>query len=110
MPYLGELSKVDDVDRSLDEREKAIDLLKFHLSRAQDRMKQEAHKKIGQIEFKCDGDHQTMVQAALPQMDKEGLIGVEPMVILKMKIVKKRNVVAVYDLMQWTNEGPQDAT
>ncbi|GKC56094.1 putative mitochondrial protein [Tanacetum coccineum] len=34
VPYIGGLSKVDDVDRSLIAREQAIEVMKFHMSRA----------------------------------------------------------------------------
>lgn len=40
VPYIGGSSKVDAVDRTLAAREQAIQLLKFHLERAQNRMKQ----------------------------------------------------------------------
>ncbi|GJQ99061.1 retrotransposon-related protein [Tanacetum coccineum] len=43
--YLGGLSKVDAVDRPLEAREQAIQMLKFHLSRSQNRMKHQANKK-----------------------------------------------------------------
>lgn len=42
LPYLPGETKVDVVARSLEEREKMILLLKFHLMRAQHRMKQVA--------------------------------------------------------------------
>ncbi|GJS61023.1 retrotransposable element Tf2 [Tanacetum coccineum] len=45
VPYLGGLSKVDAVDRTLEAREQAIQMLKFYLSRSQNRMKQQADKK-----------------------------------------------------------------
>ncbi|GJY42186.1 retrotransposon-related protein [Tanacetum coccineum] len=44
VPYLGGVSKVEAVDRSLKARELAIQVLKFHLKRAQNRMKQHADK------------------------------------------------------------------
>ncbi|GJS68270.1 reverse transcriptase [Tanacetum coccineum] len=46
----------------------------------------------------------------LPKMDKEGLIEVQPMKLLDKKLVKKKNDVAVYGLIQWTNGDVQDAT
>nr|GEV52932.1 putative zinc finger, CCHC-type [Tanacetum cinerariifolium] len=42
---LGRLSKVDVVDRILEAREKEIQMLKFHLARSQNRMKQQADKR-----------------------------------------------------------------
>ena len=44
VPYLGGLSKVEAVDRTLKAREDAIQTVKFHLLRAQNRMKQQADK------------------------------------------------------------------
>nr|GFA42155.1 retrotransposon-related protein [Tanacetum cinerariifolium] len=45
VPYLGGLSKVDAVDRTLKAREQAIQMLKFHLNKSQNRMKQQADKR-----------------------------------------------------------------
>ncbi|GKE40194.1 retrotransposon-related protein, partial [Tanacetum coccineum] len=44
VPYLGGLSKVEVVDRTLKDKEEFIQTLKFHLLRAQNRMKQQADK------------------------------------------------------------------
>jgi len=47
LPYLPGESKVELVNRSLAKREEMLKILKFHLRRAQDRMRQTAneHKK-----------------------------------------------------------------
>nr|GEZ59179.1 retrotransposable element Tf2 [Tanacetum cinerariifolium] len=52
VPYVGGLSKVDIVDRSLTAREQAIEVLKFHLARGQNRMKQQADKNRTERSFK----------------------------------------------------------
>lgn len=44
VPYIGGDSRVEVVDRTLTVREATIDKLKFHLKRAQDRMKSHADK------------------------------------------------------------------
>ena len=44
LPYLPSESKVELVDRSLQKREEMLKLVKFHMRRAQDRMKQLANK------------------------------------------------------------------
>ena len=44
LPYLPGVSKVEAVDRSLSTREAALQFVKFHLHRAQNRMKQQADK------------------------------------------------------------------
>ncbi|GKC65754.1 retrotransposable element Tf2 [Tanacetum coccineum] len=51
VPYVGGLSKVDSVDRSLIAREQAIEVMKFHLSRAQNRMKQQVDKNRSKRDF-----------------------------------------------------------
>ncbi|GKB89216.1 retrotransposable element Tf2, partial [Tanacetum coccineum] len=51
VPYLGGLSKIDAVDRTLLAREEAIQVLKFHLQRSQNRMKQQADKSRSEREF-----------------------------------------------------------
>ena len=51
MPYLPSDSRVDTIDKSLQAREAAIKLMKFHLTRAGNRMKQQADKKRSDREF-----------------------------------------------------------
>ncbi|GMJ03106.1 hypothetical protein HRI_003979800 [Hibiscus trionum] len=51
VPYIAGESVVDAVDRSLQRREAAMKMLKFHLKRAQDRMKQQADKMRSEGEF-----------------------------------------------------------
>ncbi|GMJ12996.1 hypothetical protein HRI_004968800 [Hibiscus trionum] len=51
IPYLAGESVVATVDRGLQQREAAIRMLKFHLKRAQGRMKQQADKKRRECEF-----------------------------------------------------------
>lgn len=51
LPYLSGESKVQAVDRSLIAKEEALKLLKHHLSRAQNRMKQLADKKRSDRKF-----------------------------------------------------------
>ena len=45
LPYFPGESKVEVIDRSLQKREEALKLVKFHMKRAQERMKQLADKK-----------------------------------------------------------------
>ncbi|GKA54713.1 reverse transcriptase [Tanacetum coccineum] len=80
VPYLGGMSKVEAVNRTLKAREEAIQTIKFYLLRAQNKMKQQADK------------------------------GSQPLTILDRRIMKKRNAVAIYGLVQWTNGSKEDAT
>ncbi|GMJ09387.1 hypothetical protein HRI_004607900 [Hibiscus trionum] len=51
VPYVAGDSVVAEVDRSLQHREAALKMLKFHMKRAQDRMKVQADKKRREREF-----------------------------------------------------------
>ncbi|GKE10349.1 hypothetical protein Tco_1413900, partial [Tanacetum coccineum] len=44
------------------------------------------------------------------QLNQEGLIEMQPMKLSDRKMMKRRNSMAVYGLIQWTNGGVQDAT
>ncbi|GMI89824.1 hypothetical protein HRI_002651700 [Hibiscus trionum] len=51
VPYVAGDSLVAEVDRSLQHREAALKMLRFHMKRAQDRMKSQANKKRKEREF-----------------------------------------------------------
>ncbi|GJY13793.1 retrotransposable element Tf2 [Tanacetum coccineum] len=59
---------------------------------------------------KVHGKHEMQRSVVLPQLNKDGLLEVEPMKLLDRKIVKRNNDVVVYGLVQWSNGGLQDAT
>ncbi|GJW80657.1 retrotransposon-related protein [Tanacetum coccineum] len=59
---------------------------------------------------KCKGNHQETVLVPLPRLNQEGMIEMKPMKLLDRKMMKRRNSMAVYGLIQWTNGGVQDAT
>ncbi|GKA24847.1 transposon ty3-I gag-pol polyprotein [Tanacetum coccineum] len=168
VPYLGDLSKVKAMDKTLKEREEFIQTLKFHLLRVQNRMKQQAdrgrsernfkagdwvllklqphrqvtvrmgkqHKfspeyygpfkvisKVGQVAYQLELNSQAQIQNVfhvsqlkgykgevssgqlidIPLCDQNGMLAAQPLTILDRKMVKKKNVVAVYGLVQWTN-------
>ncbi|GJS60183.1 putative mitochondrial protein [Tanacetum coccineum] len=133
VPYLRGLSKVDAVDRTLVAREQAIQMLKFHLSRSQNKMKQQADKRrsdkvfqVGNWVFlklqphrqvsirqgkqnkfspKCFGPFQV-----LEKIGQEGLMELEPVALLDRKMVKKNNTVVVYGLVQWSGGTKEDST
>ncbi|GJS99443.1 retrotransposable element Tf2 [Tanacetum coccineum] len=103
VPYVGGFSKVDAVDRSLTAREQAIDMMKFHLkvSIRQGKQNKFSPKYFGPFELKkVHGEHQSKGTTVLPELNKEGLIEVEPMKLLDRNIVNKNNVVVVYGLVQ----------
>ncbi|GJS69656.1 hypothetical protein Tco_0702497 [Tanacetum coccineum] len=89
VPYVGGESKVDAVDKTLIAREAAIELLKFHLRRAQDRMKSHAdrNRQIGR-----KGGTGVVTQSRnLPACGTDGLILAEPIAILERRLAKKGN-------------------
>ncbi|GKD30541.1 putative nucleotidyltransferase, ribonuclease H [Tanacetum coccineum] len=42
--------------------------------------------------------------------DENGLLAAQPLALLDRKMVKQRNAVSVYRLIQWTNGSVEDAT
>ncbi|GJX79440.1 reverse transcriptase [Tanacetum coccineum] len=56
------------------------------------------------------GEVSTDQQVLIPHCDQDGLLTSQPLALLDRKIVKKNNAVAVYGLIQWTNESIKDAT
>ncbi|GJY83880.1 reverse transcriptase [Tanacetum coccineum] len=58
----------------------------------------------------CKGTPSVSQVSSLPSCDQNGLLAVEPIAILDRKMVKKRNVVQVFGLIQWANGTIEDAT
>ncbi|GJW35359.1 retrotransposon-related protein [Tanacetum coccineum] len=156
VPYLGGLSKVEAVDRTLKDREEFIQTLKFHLLRTHNRMKQQANKgrqvtvrmgkqhkfspkyygpfkvisRVGQVAYHLELNSQAQIHNVfhvsqlkgykgelpigqpidIPLCDSDGKLATQPLKVLDRKMVKKKNDVAVYGLIQWTNGNVDDAT
>jgi len=66
LPYFPGESIIELIDKSLQKREKALKLIKFHMKRVQNRMKQQVDKHISDITFEI-GD---MVYAKLHPFNK----------------------------------------
>ncbi|GJS19026.1 retrotransposon-related protein [Tanacetum coccineum] len=127
VPYVGGESKVEAVDRTLSAREEAIEVCKFHLKRAQDRMKSQADKKRTDREFqvgdwvylKLQPDRQVTVRKSkhhkllkksrspatqcgtLPTCNIDGVLLLEPVAVLDRRLAKKGNTATVFVLIQW---------
>ncbi|GJT57985.1 ty3-gypsy retrotransposon protein [Tanacetum coccineum] len=106
IPYVGGESKVDLVDKTLSERETAMDTLKSHISRAQSRMKSHADK--GRTDKKHPSPNQ--VCGNLPPCDNSGVFLMEPVAVLDRRMARKGNGVEFYVLVQWANRNNEDAT
>ncbi|GJV95601.1 peroxidase 64 [Tanacetum coccineum] len=94
VPYVGGFSNVDVVDRKLTIRQgKQNKFSPKYFGPF------EVIEKVGQLK-KVYGAHKLQGPVLLPQVNKDGLLEVEPMKLLERKIVKKNNDVAVYGLVQ----------
>ncbi|GJT12307.1 hypothetical protein Tco_0859349 [Tanacetum coccineum] len=127
--YMGGESKVEEVDRTLIAKEEAMGIMKFHLQRAQDRMKSQADKgrkyrqfvvlkRVGKLGYELQLPTQIQIHnlfhvsqlknfrgtmtnvGDLPTLNNEGIIEVEPITILERRLAKKDNAATVYVLVQ----------
>ncbi|GKA21125.1 putative mitochondrial protein [Tanacetum coccineum] len=108
IPYTPGDSRVENVDRTLHSREEAINMLKFHMKRAQDRMQIQANKHMTDREFECHGNDQQM--GSLAQLKEDGLLDYKPMAILERRLKKLHNKPVMYVLIEWTNRTVEEAT
>ncbi|GJY56325.1 retrotransposon-related protein [Tanacetum coccineum] len=121
-PYVAGESAVEMVDRSLQARERAIDMLKFHIKRAHDRMKKYADLKRIQVNLAKESQNKLspkyygpfMITAKVGVMayrlDKGGLLALEPELILDRRIGKLNNRAAGYVLVKWMGHSEEDVT
>ncbi|GJT96692.1 reverse transcriptase [Tanacetum coccineum] len=110
---VGLLSRkvLENVDRSFQARENAIEMLKFYIKRAQDRMKKYADlsRSEGEFELKL-GKGNSFKMRLLPHCGKDGLLSVEPKRTLDRRISKLNNKASIYVLVKWVNHDEEDAT
>lgn len=52
----------------------------------------------------------TQFYVVLPSCDHVGVIALKPVAVLDRRIAERGNAVVVYVLIQWSNEGVDDAT
>ncbi|GJS74590.1 putative mitochondrial protein [Tanacetum coccineum] len=105
-PYLAGESAVEVVDRTLQAREAAIEMLKFHLKRSQDKMK--ISRQNEGLRENLRGNANKM--GILPHCGTDGLLSVEPEAILDRRIAKLNNKAAVYVLVKWATQNEENAT
>nr|GEU73097.1 hypothetical protein [Tanacetum cinerariifolium] len=96
VPYILGDSRVEEVDRTLKAREEAIKVLKFHLKRSQDRMRNQATT-TGQIDN-------------LKLLKEDVLLENKPMAILERRLGKVNNKPVMFVLIQLTNKLVEEAT
>ncbi|GJW85685.1 retrovirus-related pol polyprotein from transposon TNT 1-94 [Tanacetum coccineum] len=83
--YTTKDSPVEAVDRTLQAREHVIQLLKFNLKKAQDRMKSQTDKRS--LGKDCD----SVSMGSFPLCDNEGLLAATPLKLLDRRMVKQNN-------------------
>ncbi|KAH0696226.1 hypothetical protein KY290_013581 [Solanum tuberosum] len=101
----------EEVDRSLVTRELKIQLLRFHLHRAQQRMQSLANKgrSDGQLQLKLC--HKAPAQFThLPIVDSASPYCEEPRCILERRMIKKGNKAVAQLLIHWKNMSKEQAT
>ncbi|KAJ1396383.1 Retrotransposon gag domain [Sesbania bispinosa] len=97
-----------DVKRSLFKREEMLKVLKFHLRRAQERMKQQADKHRTNKEYQI-GD-MVPVSSELPYQSEDALADKEPEAILDRMTVRRKGVAVTKVLVKWKHQLAEDAT
>nr|GEV90182.1 hypothetical protein [Tanacetum cinerariifolium] len=108
LPNVPGDSMVEVVDRSLHAREKVIQMLQFHLKRAQDRMVNMANKSRSERVFEI-GDW-AVVEGVLPSCEDDEKLLVEPVAVLERRLGKVQNKPVMFVLVEWANQGSEDAT
>ncbi|KAJ3687784.1 hypothetical protein LUZ61_016948 [Rhynchospora tenuis] len=114
-------------------REQTLELLKFHLKRAQEKMKKQADKKrvarSGEVAYKLNlplgsSIHPVIhvsqlkikhgsgvsVNAQLPVVGPDGELRIEPQKLLARRVIKRRNEPVSQWLVQWVNRPEEAAT
>ncbi|GKE64508.1 reverse transcriptase [Tanacetum coccineum] len=96
--------------RSLQAKENAIEMLKFHIKRSQDRMKKYAGSKRSEREFDVGMWGNFFKRGLLLHCGDDGLLSVEPEKILDRRIGKLNNRAVIHVLVKWVNHNEEDAT
>ncbi|GKA82377.1 retrotransposable element Tf2 [Tanacetum coccineum] len=135
IPYISGDILVESVDKTMKTREEFLQVAKFHLKRAQDKMLSQANKhrsdrvlEIGVVAYRlqlppssqvhpvfhvsqlklCKGSSHKM--GVLPHCGLNGLLSAEPIVILDRRLAKVNNTAVAYVLVKWSNHTVEDAT
>ncbi|GJR92358.1 putative mitochondrial protein [Tanacetum coccineum] len=129
IPYMAKDSPVEAVDRTLQEREQVVQLLKGqHKLSLKFFGPFQVVEKIGKVVYKlrlpdyakvhpvfhvsqlkpCYIDSAAM--GSFPVCDSEGLLAATPLKLLDRRMVKQNNRMVVFGLIQWSNGSAEDAT
>ncbi|GKA55259.1 reverse transcriptase [Tanacetum coccineum] len=103
VPYIPGDSRVEEVDRTLQAREEAIKMLKFHLKRLELPSSSQIHPVFHILQLKKFHGKEHIV-GVLPQLREDGLLENKPMAILERRLGKVNNKPVMFVLIQWTNK------
>ncbi|GJW47619.1 gypsy/ty3 retroelement polyprotein [Tanacetum coccineum] len=104
LPYIASTTSVEEMDR-------AIAMLQFHVKRSQERIKNMADKNRSDKNFElklCKGiNHQV---GSLLEYGRDGVLSVELEAIIGKRLGKLNNKAVLYVLVKWVNQAEEDAT
>ncbi|GJT89631.1 retrotransposon-related protein [Tanacetum coccineum] len=131
-PYVNRNSLVESVDRTIKAREKFLQVVKFYLKRAQDRMMNQANKHRSekvfevphrQVIIRKEHQHKLSSKYYGPFMIVERIgavayklelplqiLSAEPVAILDRRLAKVGNRAVPYVLTKWYNHSDEDVT
>ncbi|GKB87906.1 reverse transcriptase [Tanacetum coccineum] len=135
IPYVNGETMVETVNRTARAREESLQMVKFHLKRAQDRMASQANKhrsdnveSIGDVTYKLELPSNSQVHPVfhvsqlklcqgsshksgiLPHCEPNGVLSAEHVAILDRRLAKVNNRAVPYVLVKWSNHTDEDAT
>ncbi|GKB98668.1 retrotransposable element Tf2 [Tanacetum coccineum] len=104
LPYIASTTSIEEMDR-------AIAMLQFHLKRSKERIKNMADKNRSDKNFElklCKGtNHQV---GSLLEYGRDGVLSVELEAIIGKRLGKLHNKAILYVLVKWVNQAEEDAT
>nr|GEX38621.1 retrotransposon-related protein [Tanacetum cinerariifolium] len=89
-------------------QEEFLQVVKFHLKRAQDRKVNQANKHRSDKVFEVEEVHIRL--ESCPHCSPNGVLSAEPVAILDRRLAKVGNRAVPYVLIKWSNHSQEDAT
>nr|GEV82424.1 retrotransposable element Tf2 [Tanacetum cinerariifolium] len=131
LPYIAGTSSLEEVDRTMQDREQVIAMLHFHLNRSQNRIKSMADKHRSDRNFEVGMKVYLKLQPYRQSTVRQGthhkfaakyyrpcvviakvgkVLSVEPEAIIGKRLGKLNKKVVLYVLVKWVNQTEEEAT